>query len=410
MRRSSAAPGFKVFGCVSGCELHSRRIPAVSIGSTGAPMRKLRLPAGRRCSILSPRMTRASAHPLSRGELGSGLISRAFAISLLVHFVVIAGVELGHSAGFWKASVLPNIGQSKLIQEVLEEAAKRAEQRKAEQERRVPEAELVFMDVDPAQAAPEPPKDSKFYGVQNTLAANPEPQAKSDLPKIDGKQENVPKTMDTLRPDPLAMQPAPMPQPQPKAQAKAQPKAPEPKPQPVAPPVEEPKPQPEGETLLARAAPKPPPSPKPEPAAPRPRPRTLAEARAQKGIISGQKMRQEGGVRRHSIASSMDVKATPFGAYDQAFIEAVQARWFSLLDERDFVGNQAGRVVVEFHLNQNGRVTALRVADSQVNETLSWICQRAILDPAPYRPFPPDLRRMLDRDYRPVRFTFYYNQ
>jgi outer membrane biosynthesis protein TonB len=104
------------------------------------------------------------------------------------------------------------------------------------------------------------------------------------------------------------------------------------------------------------------------------------------------------------------VLSTPFGSYDAAFINAVQSRWFSLLDERDFVGSQSGRVVIDFLLHQDGRITALRVADSQVSDTLSWMCQRAILDPAPYKPFPPDLRRMLNRDYRPVRFTFYYNR
>jgi hypothetical protein len=121
-------------------------------------------------------------------------------------------------------------------------------------------------------------------------------------------------------------------------------------------------------------------------------------------------MKQDGGVRRYSIDPGVDVKATPFGAYDAAFIMAVQARWFSLLDERNYVGNDVGKVVVEFRLHQDGRISDVRVIDSQVSEIFSWFCQRAILDPAPYRPFPSDLRRMLDGDYREIRFTFYYNQ
>ena len=35
--------------------------------------------------------------------------------------------------------------------------------------------------------------------------------------------------------------------------------------------------------------------------------------------------------------------------------------------------------------------------------------QLAIEKPAPYQPFPKDMRRMLDNDYREVRFAFYYN-
>ena len=52
----------------------------------------------------------------------------------------------------------------------------------------------------------------------------------------------------------------------------------------------------------------------------------------------------------------------------------------------------------------------MRIADSEVNEMLGWLCQRAVLDPAPYARFPADMRRMLRNDYRDVRFTFYYNQ
>jgi hypothetical protein len=67
-------------------------------------------------------------------------------------------------------------------------------------------------------------------------------------------------------------------------------------------------------------------------------------------------------------------------------------------------------VVVEFRLNANGNISALRVAETEVGDLLSWYCQAAILDPSPYRPFPSDLRRMLQNDYREIRFTFYYSQ
>jgi hypothetical protein len=37
-------------------------------------------------------------------------------------------------------------------------------------------------------------------------------------------------------------------------------------------------------------------------------------------------MKQEGGTRASGARASFDVKATPFGAYDAAFIEAVTQR------------------------------------------------------------------------------------
>jgi outer membrane biosynthesis protein TonB len=225
--------------------------------------------------------------------------------------------------------------------------------------------------------------------------------------------------MDTLRPDPKALQAAAQkneskqPPQQVESPAPAQPKneaKPQEKPKPVEPkpPAERP-----GETLLARATPRPETMQPSNPSQPQPqqrRPRTLAEAKANKGIIEAPKMKQEGGVRRAALDPGFNVKETPFGTYDAKFIQAVQARWFSLLDQRDYVGAESGRVVVEFRLKQDGRITNMRVVDSNVSEVLSWFCQRAILDPAPYEPFPSDLRRMMDTDYREIRFTFYYNQ
>jgi hypothetical protein len=349
------------------------------------------------CQVFS-----AKVHSFGR-EVARNALARAFAISILVHFVGISGVELGSRLGWWRVSILPS-RKSRVVDEVV-----KAEQLLQEQIRQAlqqtPEAQLVFVEVDPAAAVPEPPKDAKYYSSQSTIASNPN-IAEKEQPKIDGQQEKVSKTFDTMKPAPQPVQPTPPP---PKNQPKTQPS--EQKQSPQRPPLlEEPKPtreQQPGETLLARAAPKVQPQPPPEE---KRRPRTVAEAKAQKGVIEGTKSRQEGGVRKHSLGTSLDVKSTPFGAYDALFIQAVQARWFNLLDERNYLGNQAGKVVVEFRLNYDGRITSLRVVESEVNEIMSWLCQCAILDPAPYRPFPSDLRRMLSHDYREVRFTFYYNQ
>lgn len=336
-------------------------------------------------------------------ELASNPIASAFAISLLVHVVGIAGLELGERAGWWERSLLTKGKES-----VQEKQAASPEERAQEQLRQalqqIPEAQLVFVEVDPSQAIQEPPKKTKYYSSQSSVASNPDPDDKAEV-KVDGEQEKIAKTFDVLRPvQPL--QPTP-----PEAQTQTKPQQTKAREEPQRPIEEDTKPKREqrpGETMLARAAPRrPTPPPEPEP---RRRPATVAEAKARKGIIEGRKTRQEGGVRRHSLGTNLDVQATPFGAYDHAFIMAVQARWFSLLDERDFVGGEAGRVVVEFRLNHDGRITALRVVESEVSEVLSWFCQRAVLDPAPYRPFPSDLRRMLNHDYREVRFTFYYNQ
>jgi hypothetical protein len=86
-----------------------------------------------------------------------------------------------------------------------------------------------------------------------------------------------------------------------------------------------------GETLLAKVLPRESPAAQaqqqqpnnPPPEEPvRKRPRSVAEAMANKGLIQGPKMIQHGGARI-ALAEGLDVKATPFGAYDAMFIEAV---------------------------------------------------------------------------------------
>lgn len=357
-------------------------------------------------------MFRAKAETFFR-EMAASPVARAFAISLLAHFVLISGVEVGRHAGLWKHSLLPESSKSRLLTEV--EKAEQQMQKQIQQmlQNQVPEAQLVFVEVDPATAVKEAPKNAKYYSSQSSVAANVDP-GEEETPKVEGKQDKVAKTFDTLKPNPNMLQPSP-PEPKPPVETKSaskempkiESKTAEPKPL-IEEDVRAPRDEKPGETLVARAAPRPQAPQEEQKPEPR-RPRTLAEAKAQKGIIEGERMRQAGGSRRRGHVA-FDVKATPFGAYDQAFIEAVQSRWFNLLEERQFAPHEAGKVVVEFRLNYDGRITALRVVESEVNEHLSWTCQRAVLDPSPYRPFPSDMRRLVNNDFREIRFTFYYNQ
>jgi hypothetical protein len=119
-------------------------------------------------------------------------------------------------------------------------------------------------------------------------------------------------------------------------------------------------------------------------------------------------MKQDGGVRRTLGMVSLDAKATPFGAYDAMLIEAISQRWYTLLDQREYASDSRGRVVLNFRLHYDGRVTEMTVAENTAGEVLGLICQKAVLDPAPYAAWPGDMRRMLG-DSRKVQFTFYYN-
>lgn len=330
-------------------------------------------------------------------------IARAIAISLAIHVFTLVVAEYGHQVGWWRNRIVPDWAR-KMVPILADKPSdpKLADQVALAKREEEP---MIFIEVDPSDASPTPPKDTKFYSSASSVAANPNPQpVNKPMPKIDGKQEKVPSTKDTSR---GAAKPVETPPTEPK------PEVPTPKNlQPQQSQQEKPKVV-TGDIVVAKnteAQPlQPNLSPNPQQPTPPKRPRTIAEAKAQKGIIETPKMKMDGGASRAALESNLDVKGSPFGAYDAAFIAAVQARWFSLLDQRDFVRNHTGKVVVNFRLNKDGRITELGVIENETNETLSWICQRAILDPAPYQPFPSDLRRMLNADYREVRFTFYYN-
>ncbi len=288
------------------------------------------------------------------------------------------------------------------------------------------EIPLQFVEVDPLVATDQAPPDAKLYSTANTVAANPDPPKVEQLvPRIDGQREDTLKTFDTTQPSPTP----PPPTPKESVEATA----------PPAPPVEErPKvvartPQktveaaapPTGETQLAKADPKtltpdlrerlePKPQqeeqreqPAQEAVKPR-RPKTLAEVRASKGALVGERMKQEGGVHRPALQSSLNVKASPLGDYNYRMVLAVQEQWYLYLQERRFSLERQGKVVITFDLHSDGSITNVATKDSNVGETLSFLCEMSVMKPAPFGKWPADVRRLIGGDIIPVTFTFNY--
>ena len=66
-------------------------------------------------------------------------------------------------------------------------------------------------------------------------------------------------------------------------------------------------------------------------------------------------------------------------------------------------------VRLEFRLNFDGRVTDMRVIESTVDDMFSYLCQRAVTEPAPFERWPSDMRRLIGADSRVVQFTFFYD-
>jgi hypothetical protein len=264
-------------------------------------------------------------------------------------------------------------------------------------EREVP---LMFVDVDPAQAVAEAPKNAKYYSSKSTRAANPDADQASNQPKINGKQSLVVKTEDVPRAERVPLQPAVPPSPQTKPQPEQQ----------RQPQAEAKKSLTPGDLAFARSEALLREAKKQEELQPQPKPRTIVEAlsRPQNSAIAGERMRQDGGVQPHAERVSLDVAGTSFGAYDAALVAAIQSRWYSLLDAQRLT-RATGRVVVSFRLHDDGTITDMVAEDSTVDVLLSALCQRAVIDPAPYAPWPSDMRRQVGESYRDVHFTFFYN-
>lgn len=345
--------------------------------------------------------TRASPRRWER-LTGRNPIAVALVLSFVIHLALFGTYKVGQQFGWWNTQsewlvrLTKKLVQSKPRLAMLMQPKPKA----AQQPTAIP---LTFVEVDPATALAEPPPDAKYYSSKNAKAQNEAAAPPKDVPKLDGKQTQVMRLEDNQKSVPFPLQPAVKPQ----SETPPEPETLEPKPK-------------GGEKIGDLALNKNPnPNPKPpsdgvvdvgngeSPTVQKDRPRTLAQARAAKGLLVGEKTKQEGGVERRGRIA-FDTKATPFGQYDAEFIAAVEQAWHNLL-ENNQLSQRSGRVVLEFKLNADGRITNMKVDGNEVGEILGMLCQRAVQDPAPYPRWPADMRRVIGSNTREIRFTFFYN-
>ncbi len=307
----------------------------------------------------------------------------ALAISLALHMFCFGGYELGKSLNLWQRLRLPE-----WLRRMTPAAMMAKPPKKSPTADDVP---LVFVDVSQDAETKEPPKDTKYYSSRNSQAANPDVDKNSNVPKIDGTQTQIVKTEDVprspydkLQPDFSRLNPD-------QEAQKAKPL----------------QPLPPGDLAMAKPEARLRPD---DGQADEPRPRTIKEAlqRQHRSQLVGEKMKQDGGAKQSLQVVSLDAKATPYGQYDAELIAAVQVHWYDLLDSMSGAGYRSGRVVLEFRLHYDGRITDMKVVENSVGETGSLLCQKAVLDPAPYDKWPREMRLSIDKDYRDLKFAFFY--
>jgi outer membrane biosynthesis protein TonB len=109
-----------------------------------------------------------------------------------------------------------------------------------------------------------------------------------------------------------------------------------------------------------------------------------------------------------AVTLSYDEKTESFGVYDRTVSAAVENRWRELLGNIKHDGYAAGKVVLQFHLNHDGRVSELKLIERTAGETLSLACQQAVLDLSPFPRWPREMHKQVAADFRRLTLTFHY--
>jgi len=120
-----------------------------------------------------------------------------------LHLLAVGTYQAGKKFHVWQNLHWPAwIQSARMLTEVL----KKKEAMPLQAQQQVP---LMFVDVNPAQAVAEPPKNAKFYSDKSSLAANKQADKDSNVPKITGKQAEVVRTETVPREKFVPLQPAP---------------------------------------------------------------------------------------------------------------------------------------------------------------------------------------------------------
>jgi TonB family protein len=110
----------------------------------------------------------------------------------------------------------------------------------------------------------------------------------------------------------------------------------------------------------------------------------------------------QGGVNDPGSDIQFDTKGVEFGPWVRRFIAQVRRNWFIPSAAMSF----RGRVVIQFNIHKNGRITDVVVAQPSNIEAFNRAAFNAIVGSDPTEPLPPEYPdpQMF------ITVTFYYNE
>ena len=100
-------------------------------------------------------------------------------------------------------------------------------------------------------------------------------------------------------------------------------------------------------------------------------------------------------------------RSSLFREYDAKMTGRIEKRWLELTPLIQMRG--AGQVVVDFKLRHDGQVTDVRERPTRLLGLAVEICKQAIMESAPFDPWPAEMRRLIGETGRDVTFTFNYS-
>ncbi|WP_269522941.1 hypothetical protein [Coraliomargarita parva] len=132
---------------------------------------------------------------------------------------------------------------------------------------------------------------------------------------------------------------------------------------------------------------------------PRERPRLSPE------LITGPLLDSRGSASRRG-AIALDATFSEFGEYEQQFYAALQVGWYQEIDFFQPIDTGA-KVLVEFTLHMDGKITEVKVLHSTASTIATTICENAIVKRSPFRPWTKEMVEVFG-EKRTLRVMFNY--
>jgi hypothetical protein len=98
---------------------------------------------------------------------------------------------------------------------------------------------------------------------------------------------------------------------------------------------------------------------------------------------------------------------SPFRQYEHDLLFAIEKRWYDLMDAQNVSKKARGKVTFAFTLHSDGSVSDVAPEEGTLDEPYKTLCEKAIVDVAPFPKWPDAMVSMLG-DSRRLTFTFYY--